>query len=222
LVVAVLSMAGICAGGTLGALGAIAAPGVIAGGLFCAAMTGLATGLRVRDIAPGDRSARVSAGRRTGLFVGCVVAVGWAMCTGSALLLGPAAVALLLFVPIIIGAALWRRRFRPTAAGTPRHVHVVAGLLRWIEQPPAPEPCPRPPACAPSPAGLSTAQLCLAWQHSYFALLDLAAGASATDLVHLREALLDEFERRDPAGFTRWIDADARPGSNPGRFVVGD
>jgi hypothetical protein len=217
-IVRVVPVAGLCAGTAVGALGAVAAPGTTAGGMFCAALMGLATGLRVREIAAGDRAARVSAGRRAGLVVGCVLAVGWAVVTGAALLLGLAMTGMLLVLAFAAGgAALWPRRSRP-----------ATGLLLRIAQPavpPAADPSPHPaalPAFAPSPAGLSTEQLCRAWQHSYFALLDLPADAARTDVVRLREQLLDEIERRDPVGFARWIDTDARPGNNPGRYVVGE
>jgi len=226
LIARALALIGICAVAAIGALGAVAAPGVVAGGLFCAVLIALATGARVRDIATGDRAARAAAGRRAGVVVGGVLAVGSMVVAGAALLLGPAAAVLLLLVPVIIGGAWWLRHTRSTARALP--FHPTQELLLRVTQPPVP-PAPDPalphaalPVVGPSPAGLSTAQLCLAWQHSYFAMLDLPASASRADLVQLRHQLLDEIERRDPAGFTRWIDTEARPGSNPGRYVVGE
>lgn len=204
----VVPVAGICLVATVGAVGAVAAPSTTAGGMFCAALMGLATGMRVREVAHGDRAVRVLAGRRAGLVVGCALAVGWAVLTGAALLLGPVMTGLLLVLALAAtGPVLWSRRSRSGAAPPPPPLPVLPAAL---------------PAAGSGPAGLSTEQLCRAWQHSYFALLDLPAAAARADIVRLREQLLDEIERRDPVGFTQWIDTDARPGNNPGRYVVGD
>ncbi len=48
--------------------------------------------------------------------------------------------------------------------------------------------------------------------------LDAAARRS---IVERREATLDELERRDPAGFGRWLAAGPAPGSDPADFVRG-
>jgi hypothetical protein len=69
---------------------------------------------------------------------------------------------------------------------------------------------------------MSIAQLCSAWQRTYFVLLDLPAGTPRAAIVHSRGALLDEIERRDPDGFSRWLDTGARAGSDPGRYLAGD
>ncbi len=72
------------------------------------------------------------------------------------------------------------------------------------------------------PCELSTAELCLAWRRSYLALLDLPPGPGRCELVRLRGCLLDELERRDPAGLTRWLADGARAGSDPGRYLATD
>ena len=69
---------------------------------------------------------------------------------------------------------------------------------------------------------LSTSELCLTWRRSYLALLDVPAGPGRCEIVHMRECLLDELERRDRDGFTRWLDTGARAGSDPGRFLGTD
>jgi hypothetical protein len=74
----------------------------------------------------------------------------------------------------------------------------------------------------PVPADLSIPELCLAWRRTYLALLEVSADTPRDDIVALRERLLDEIERRDPAGFTRWLETGARAGSDPGRFLTGD
>jgi len=203
LLVRALALIGFCALLALGVVGAVASPGFAVGGAFCAALTGVAAAVRVRDASTGSPAARAAAGRQVGLVVGCKLTIGSMVGAGSAVLLGPAT-AVLLLAPLMIGGAWWLRHPRPAPP------HTVDDLPLQLTPPPVP----------PAPE-LSTAQLCLAWHHSYFALLDLPADASRADLVHRRQQLLDEIERRDPAGFTRWIDTDARPGSNPGRYVVG-
>lgn len=206
-----LGWAGICVGTAVGALGAVAAPGVAMGGLFCAAALGVLTYLRLRDITAGGHVAKAAVGRRGGLIVGCVVVIGWVVLTGAAQLLGPAAGAILLPAVLMTGTVLWQR-LRDAGERPSPWLHVQDLLLRGAQ----------PRAAAPIPAALTTAQLCLAWQYSYFTLIDLPADGQRTAVVRLREQLLDELERRDPAGFTRWIDAGARPGGDPGRFVVDD
>jgi hypothetical protein len=38
-------------------------------------------------------------------------------------------------------------------------------------------------------------------------------------IVDLRRRVLDELERRDPAGFATWMQNGPRAASNPGRYV---
>ena len=40
-------------------------------------------------------------------------------------------------------------------------------------------------------------ELCLAWRRSYLALLDVASSPARSNIVGMRECLLDELERRD-------------------------
>ena len=64
--------------------------------------------------------------------------------------------------------------------------------------------------------------MCLAWRRSYLALLDVPAGPGRCEIVRMRECLLDELERRDRDGFTRWLDTTGRAGSDPGRYLSTD
>jgi hypothetical protein len=66
---------------------------------------------------------------------------------------------------------------------------------------------------------LSTRELCLAWRRSYLTLLDLPPGPARWEIARIRQCLLDELERRDRDGFTRWLDAGARASSDPGRYL---
>jgi hypothetical protein len=63
--------------------------------------------------------------------------------------------------------------------------------------------------------------LCAAWQRTYWLLRDLPLSSPARlGVVQLRAELLEEFERRDPAGFRRWLHTEPRACSNPGRYLT--
>lgn len=72
-------------------------------------------------------------------------------------------------------------------------------------------------------ASMSTRQLCRAWRQSWLMLLD--AGPDPTQRIRVAETrrrYLDELERRDPAGFSRWLGSGAGAGGNPSKFINGD
>jgi hypothetical protein len=62
----------------------------------------------------------------------------------------------------------------------------------------------------------------LAWRRSYVTLLNVPAGPGRCEIVCIRERLLDEIEQRDRDGFTRWLEAGARAGSDPSRYLTTD
>ncbi len=64
---------------------------------------------------------------------------------------------------------------------------------------------------------LSTAELCRSWQITSAALQRLADPGHRQLLVERRVEYLDELERRDPQGFTRWF-AEAPTGTDPTPF----
>ncbi|WP_328615222.1 hypothetical protein OHS18_47230 [Amycolatopsis sp. NBC_00355] len=78
------------------------------------------------------------------------------------------------------------------------------------------QPAELTPAAVP---GLDVAELCQAWQYSYAQLQCLGDSDTREQLVLVRRACLDELERRDPAGFRRWLASGARAGGDPGRFI---
>lgn len=114
----------------------------------------------------------------------------------------------------------------PSRAGTTPPQPTPPSVSRPALRPPprsAPQPASQQPASQPalrSPADQSTPQLCVAWQRTYFMLRELPTGTTPAELVDLRGRLLDEFERRDPDGFTRWLATGARAASNPGRYLA--
>jgi len=132
---------------------------------------------------------------------------------GLGTLLGPVSGIVILALLLLAAPFAWpwlRRRYGRPPAREPW----AAGCLEIV-----------PAAEAPPPMrfeALSTSELCLTWRRSYLALLDVPAGPGRCEIVHMRECLLDELERRDRDGFTRWLDTGARAGSDPGRFLGTD
>ena len=55
---------------------------------------------------------------------------------------------------------------------------------------------------------LTTPALCREWLRSLVVLRAVVGPAALDDVSRLRRRYLDELERRDPAGFARWLDAD--------------
>ena len=135
------------------------------------------------------------------------------MISGLGTLLGPASGIVILTLLLLAAPLAWpwlRRRYgQPPARETP-----AAGRSEVV--PAAEQPPP------PTPETLSTPELCLAWRRSYLALLDVTSSPARCRIVCQRQCLLDELERRDPDGFTRWLDTGARAGSDPGRHLSTD
>lgn len=170
-----------------------------------------------------DTGRQVAVGTRLGVrdvvtagVVGATVGLALA---GSIGLLGPAAFGM----DVLTCAAL--------AASSPPAIRRYAG---WTapSHPAPPEPSPPSTVAAPTPPrpkapahqpgedtaslrSLSYAELCRAWQDTYVDLEGTGDAAVRSQLAALRRAYLDEMERRDPAGFTRWLADVGRAAANP-------
>jgi len=72
-----------------------------------------------------------------------------------------------------------------------------------------------------SVSGLSTPALGREWIRTTAALEGRLVSADRAALVRRREETLDELERRDPAGFARWLAEGPTPGSDPAAYVQG-
>ena len=71
-------------------------------------------------------------------------------------------------------------------------------------------------------SSLTDTELCAAWPVSADQLdraRERRDTVEQTRLAALREGYLDELERRDPAGFRRWMESGARAASDPGKFI---
>ena len=237
----ILTVLTFAVGGLLGALALVAAPAGALGGAMFGTLTGLLASSWARDAAVGDPASKARVGRRAGLVVGAEVTGGWLALTGLMLLLGPASgpVLLLLLLMIAFSVWWWHRRpeseaslpVNPWRAARDRVVRATRrpDPPRQVRSPRAATPRSAPvgptapmPSPVPLPANLSTPQLCVAWQRTYFLLLDLPTAARRSEVVALRERLLDEIEHRDPVGFTRWLTRGPRAGSDPGRYLADD
>jgi hypothetical protein len=68
---------------------------------------------------------------------------------------------------------------------------------------------------------LSTPELGREWIRTTAALGGRLSPVERQALVRRREETLDELERRDPAGFARWLAAGPAPGTDPADYVQG-
>lgn len=204
--VRVLYTAAAGVGFVVGAIGVVVAPHtvpfVVAIGVFVGALVWLSA-----HNTPTGATPRAG----VGLTAGGTTAAGGFVLVGLVTLLGPAAGVVIVTLMLVAAPVTWwwwlQRRPGQRVEGTVAATHHEE--LPTVQPPRAPE-------------ALATAQLCLAWQRSYFALLDLPPGPAHCEIVRVRECLLDELERRDRDGFTRWLQTGARAGSNPGRYLAAD
>lgn len=223
----VLSRTVVGVGALLGAFALIVAPGVSLSATACGVFVGVWASRWVLAVAHGDAASRARAGRRALLIAGTSVTGGCLALAGLVLLLGSASGPALLLLMITPAVWLCRRsrsgtglRVNPWRAVQDRLLHTAQGPHQVTS--PGLLPAPQLPHLIPIPADLSTPELCLAWRRTYFVLLDGTADVPREGVVALRERLLDEIERRDPAGFTRWLQTGARAGSDPSRYLTDD
>jgi hypothetical protein len=184
-------------------LGLASDPGTALGGLTLGALVGGGMAIREHDRPGAGTSGMVRVATRTG--AACLGL--WLVATGLLVLLGTSTGSVLmtlLLMAVPTTARLWRRRAAATVVPGPGPSAVQ---LRTV---------------VPSPvlSMLSTPELCLAWRRSYLTLMDLPAGPEQGELVRVRQRMLDELERRDAAGFHRWLDAWARVGGDPSRYLA--
>jgi hypothetical protein len=198
----------------LGAISVVVAPGAALGWVAVGVFVGaIATFLRSQDTPGGTAPTPTRRGRRAGLRAGGATCIGGLVLTGLVALLARASgivvVALLLLT--VSWAWCWLRRRSGQAAARENRAAGISEVMPAAEQP--------PPLTLEA---LSTQELCLAWRRSYLALLDVTSYPARCTIVRMRECLLDELERRDRDGFTRWLDSGARAGSDPGRYLSSD
>src|SRR3954454_1427162 len=67
--------------------------------------------------------------------------------------------------------------------------------------------------------GLTDHDLCHAWCTSFDVLQSTSDVEARARIVWLRQAYLDELERRDPRGLHAWLTSGARATGNPDRYL---
>ena len=67
--------------------------------------------------------------------------------------------------------------------------------------------------------GLADGELCRVWRGSYSALLEAADAATAAQVVRVRQAYLDELDRRHERAMNEWLASGPRPATGPERFL---
>jgi hypothetical protein len=152
--------------------------------------------------------------RRPGVWTGTAVALAFlVLClavAGVATLAGAPTATILLGAVLAVSAWFGWRLWRGTYAKPPGDL---------VESKP-----PRPPTMLRTlPTGrardLSTDDLCLVWRCSYVQLQRAADESARQQIVRARQEYLDELERRDHAGFARWLASGARASGNPRRYL---
>lgn len=139
---------------------------------------------------------------------GLLALAGVAVLTGGV-------VAVLLGV-LAVGAWLLVR----AAGSSRRHGRALAGPsgAEVLRLPAGPRPFPTPAGTAQLSA-LSTPALGREWIRTSAALGARLSPVERQALVRRREETLDELERRDPAGFARWLAEGTALGSDPADYV---
>ncbi|MGK5110654.1 MULTISPECIES: hypothetical protein [unclassified Geodermatophilus] len=191
---------GLLAAAALAVLGGLALPpsGLVAIGLAGVVAGALAGGI-ARESARPQRSATVDA--------------AWKAAVGTVTVL------LVLSGTTALGGAMLT--LLVAAAG------VAAVLAAWsvrTGRTPSVRPVPQPPAGPLPPVStMGNGDLGREWVHSTEALAGRLDARTRHAIVVRRQETLDELERRDPAGFARWLSGVPLPGSDPaGHLRHGD
>jgi hypothetical protein len=69
--------------------------------------------------------------------------------------------------------------------------------------------------------GLSSDELCHTWRRTFVLLHQQTKTAAALAVVELRQACLDEMERRNPAGTRAWLASGPRAAGSPAKYFEG-
>ena len=87
---------------------------------------------------------------------------------------------------------------------------------------PAPDPATVEQSLPMAPEDLDDDALCWAWRRSYVVLQRSRSAATRLHVVEVRQAYLDELERRNALGLAAWLASGARAAGNPSRFIHHD
>ena len=127
-----------------------------------------------------------------------ISAIGFGNLAGFA---GLVVLALVLLVSPVVHGPLLRRGRRTSDTWT--HPSVSTGIVQPLHT-------------------MSLEQLCDGWTASYVALASTRDPVLMERLSHLRQAYLDELERRFPTKFEAWLRTHAQPGADPQAHLAND
>ncbi|KGH47486.1 hypothetical protein IN07_07065 [Modestobacter caceresii] len=189
-------------GGALAAVGGVSLglPGLVAVALAAGVAACLGAGI-ARDAAVRDpRQAAVDAAWRSAVVTVAVLLV----LSGCAVLAGGAMTVFVAATGVLVLLVRWGvRRVREDRRAAPALVLPLAADDGWVR-------------------ALSVPALGREWVRTSAALAETREPVARQELVRRRQEALDELERRDPAGFARWLTAGATVDSDPAEYVSGD
>ncbi|MFD2091716.1 hypothetical protein [Blastococcus deserti] len=221
--VRLLRWSGVLGAGVLALVGGLGlrGPGLVAVGVAALLAAGTAAGITRDDPGHDRRAVLESAVQAAAWTAGILLTLaGVAAVAGGlvAVLVGAgAAIAWLLTRIPWSGRPTGRSSPAPAAPSWPTGVEVLV-LPVPVEE----EARPRVgDAASSSVSVLTTPALGREWMRTTVALGRRLSPAERQALVRRREETLDELERRDPAGFARWLADGPAPGSDPAAYVRG-
>lgn len=216
----------------VGAVGVIALPsGALVGWLGLGTLVGLLTLFGADQSAGEGHAGHATSATRLGVLAGAATVAGCIIVVGLIALFGSAVGLFLAVLVAAAGLARWRQLSSVGAEDDPAGSFGVCSPAATApptdsvrSAAPVPANPVRPGAPVPVVLGtfteMSTEALCMAWRQSDWALQESAPGPERGRIVAVRSALLDELERRDEQGFSRWLNTDARAGGDPGPYLA--
>lgn len=181
------------------------------------------------QVKPGWQAPRISRGRTCCIHCGVAGVVALAV-TAAGTLSG----ALLMFALLAAsGSSPWALRLllgkgpSPWATAAPGSAFSVVNVSTDPLSGPLTDLCLVVPPGTSADSALSSslqtmpdAELCEAWQMSFSALSDTNSAEVQVRIVELRQAYLDEMDRRHPAGLAAWLTSGARPAGSPAAYLA--
>jgi hypothetical protein len=219
----VLLWSGALGAGALGVLGGLSlrGPGLVAVGLAATLAACTAAGI-ARESSRNDRRTTIEAAVQGAAWTVGVLLV----LSGIAALAGGGVAALVVGVALagwLVRFALRARPGGPVAAAPPVSPSPAGAGVLFLPVPPAEIPgfsADVPSASVPVWT-LPTPALGHEWLHTTAALAGQLHPGTRESMVNRREEVLDELERRDPAGFAQWLAVGPNRGSDPADYVRG-
>jgi hypothetical protein len=196
---------------------ALASSVVLHGAVVVVVLLAAAMAACVGYIAPDDgRAAAVECAWKSAAATVAVIV----LVTGVVVLAGGVVAALVSGLALVVGGALYVRKARlarrsgaqargaAPLTGAGNRAPVLAASWVSLIQPPV--------------SLLGTSDLGSEWLRTTSALASPVEPATREQIIKRRQETLDELERRDPAGFARWLAAGAAGDSDPATFVRQD